>query len=98
MLMDLTVFTTSTKCGFWREKPPVKAYCTTPFRTLTEQFLHLVLFGQGVYLGEERRRAGQGGPAEKQSEGLCTRERLRVERWPPGLFADAQSRPTMLQY
>lgn len=46
---------------------------------LTQQFLYFVLFRQGLYLCEERCIAGQGGPAEKQSEGFGAGERLRVE-------------------
>lgn len=65
---------------------------------LTQQFLHFVLFRQGLYLGKECRVAGQGGPGEKQGEGFGTREGLRVECQPVGLFVYVESRPMMLQY
>lgn len=65
---------------------------------LTQQFLHFVLFGQGLYLGKERHVARQGGPAEKQSEGFGAGERLWVEGEPLSLFVYIESRPAMLQY
>lgn len=55
------------------------AELTIHLMALTQQFLYFVLFRQGLYLCEERCIAGQGGPAEKQSEGFGAGERLRVE-------------------
>lgn len=65
---------------------------------LTQQFLHFALFRQVLDLGKERLVAGQGGPAEEQSEGFGAGERVWVECEPLGLFVCIESCPTMLQY
>lgn len=70
----------------------------TNLMTLTDEFPQFVLFRQGVYLREQGRVAGQGGPAQKQRKGLCAGQRLWVEGELLGLFVGADGRPAMLQH